>query len=120
VTERYPLTFRGGWAGHAFPKDLASLFPLSPETCLTALTIDLGTLSLNCHFFSEHVLEFDLDPSDVREPQDLEAIFSFMNGLADHLGRSVLLTPENMPEIAIFEAQGTERPVKHTLFGGFS
>jgi hypothetical protein len=51
---------------------------------------------LNCHFFDEQELEFDLDPSQVTGQVQLDGLLAFMRSLAAAVARTVLLSPENM------------------------
>ena len=71
---------------------LASRHDTSPLLCL-----DIAGIQLNCHFFSEESIEFDLDPTEVAAGQKLEALAAFMALLAEATGKSVVLTPENLP-----------------------
>lgn len=53
-------------------------------------------VGLACHFFSEDEIELDLVPNSVETPAHIEGVRGFMQGLADALGREVLLTSENV------------------------
>ena len=120
VAEKYKIRFSGAWSNASFPDDVGQLFPSGPESALTVLTIDVSGVLVNCHFFSQEEIELDLDPAEVDGPSKLDAIFCLMRGLANALGKEVLLTPENMREIAIFRCGPQTAVVEHTPFGGFS
>lgn len=119
VARNYAFRFQGGWAEQRFPEDLRSLFPTGPESDLTSLSIEVGRVMLNCHFFAEDEIELDLDPAEVDDATKLDALFKFMRGLAGALEKEVVLTPENMREIRIFRVSPRSEQVQHTAFGGF-
>ena len=118
VAERYALSFTGAWQGASLPRDIEQLFPTDPESQATALSVDVGGVLVNCHFFAVDEIEFDLDPADVRDPSRLDGLFAFMKGLANAVGKDVLLTPENMREIAIFRCRPGAEQIEHVPFGG--
>ena len=62
----------------------------------------VGDAQVNCHFFVEDEIEFDLDPREVTGPNQVEAIVGFMTLLGDVTGKAVTLTMENTPEAVIF------------------
>jgi hypothetical protein len=119
VAVNYPFRFSGAWWGQSFPESLSSLFSSGPESVLTTLSIDVGSLILNCHFFAEDEIELDLDPAEVDTPAKLEVLFGFMRSLARALEKEVFLTPENMREIRIFRTSPLTEHIHHTKFGGF-
>jgi hypothetical protein len=65
------------------------------------LSLSLGTITLNCHFFQESDIEFDFDPAEVHGQDQLDALASFMRRLGKVTGKVVVLTPENAMEIPI-------------------
>lgn len=119
IRRGYRIRFAGAWTQTTFPADIARLFPTGPDSVLTTLFIDVSGASINCHFFSPDEIEFDLDPREIVDPSNLEAVFEFMHGLANAVGKDVVLTPENMPETAIFRCRPGVRRVEYTPFGGF-
>lgn len=120
IAQRYRLEFTGGWKEATFPTDIGQLFPTSPDSQLTALSFDVEGVRVNCHFFTTDEIEFDVDPAEVNEPSRLDALFAFMKELATAVGKDVILTPENMREIAIFRCRPEGDQVEHIPFGGFS
>ena len=119
VGQGYRIEFSGAWTQPTFPSDMARLFLSGPESELTLLSIDVSGVQICCHFFSQDEIEFDLDPDDVQDGSRLAALFEFMKGLADALGKDVVLTPENIPDIVIFRCSPGADMV-YTPFGGFS
>jgi hypothetical protein len=67
------------------------------------LSVWVGEVQLNCHFFAEGEIELDLDPQQVTNQESFDAIRQFMEQLAIAIQRSVLLTPENLSEHPIIQ-----------------
>lgn len=61
----------------------------------------LGKQRLNCHFFIEEEVEFDLDPRDVYGPIEAERLGNFLSLLGRATSKEVRLTPENAPQSII-------------------
>jgi len=80
------------------------IFELSLESS-TLLQVTLGNVHLNCHFFCEEQVEFDLDPSELRGEEDLQGVVGFMRILANETGKPVILTHENMQDAVILTIQ---------------
>lgn len=59
------------------------------------LYLTVGNVRLNCNFFQEDEVEFDFDPRQVKNPDDLESVRAFMNLLASWTGKTAILTHEN-------------------------
>jgi len=68
--------------------------------CRTASLLIEG-LSLNCHFFCKDVIEFDLDPKEVKGQQEFETIIGFLENICSLLKKQVYLTWENSIELPI-------------------
>ncbi len=67
------------------------------------LCVDAGDVTLNCHFFCREIIEFDLDPREVKGEEQANFVFDFMRQLGRALNKEVILTPENMLESPIFK-----------------
>ena len=67
------------------------------------LLIKAGSVILNCHFFTEEEIEFDLDPREITSEFQAEQVFTFMRQLGDLLKKEVILTPENYQSYVIFK-----------------
>jgi hypothetical protein len=85
--------------------------PLSADILQTAhenydlgylLQVDVGGPLLNCHFFPNEEIEFDLDPREVVSIDAAERVFSFMRRLGSAVKKPVHLTGENMKEWLLF------------------
>ena len=117
---RYHFEFTGAWQEATFPCNIDRLFPTGPESQLTTLSLHVSGVRVNCHFFTPEEIEFDLDPAEVNDPANLDGLFAFMKGLATAVGKEVVLTPENMREIAIFRCRPGADQIEHVPFGRFS
>jgi hypothetical protein len=67
------------------------------------LRVIVGSAILNCHFFTDEEIEFDLDPRSIQSEQQAEQIFTFMRQIGGILNKEVILTPENLRESPIFK-----------------
>ena len=67
------------------------------------VTINLGGIRINCHFFLPQQIEFDLDPKEVNSLSDFELIETFMKKISETLQEQVTLTAENNPEFPLFK-----------------
>ena len=67
----------------------------------TLLQVTSGKVHLNCHFFSEEEVEFDLDPRDLKCEEDLPAVVAFMSFLAKATAKPAILTHENSQDSVI-------------------
>jgi len=59
------------------------------------LSLTLESLVLNCHFFDEGEIEFDLDPTDVKGQDQLDVLTGFIHHLGRLTRKAVILTFEN-------------------------
>jgi len=75
-------------------------------------SIHFGSIQLNCHFFLEVQIEFDIDPKEINSIKDFEIIESFMIDISAELDNHVTLTVENnikFPLIKIDMNRGINR-----------
>ena len=82
------------------PQDISNLFNLGPDDFRSSLYVGFGNGTLNCHFFTEDQIEFDLDPRDMNA-ELLPSLIDFMTILGTTVGKPVSLTHEDMPEAEI-------------------
>lgn len=80
------------------PFDLNHLFAAGAEG-RALWSVVVAEVTLNCHFFAEGEIEFDLDPREVRGQEQLDGVIRFMRTLASATARPTLMTPENMHEV---------------------
>ncbi|MGE5397575.1 MAG: hypothetical protein ACM3MK_08610 [Chitinophagales bacterium] len=81
------------------------IFKIREQEIAVLMVIRIGSVNIHCHFFDEQEIEFDIDPKEVIEWSQFELIISFIRELAEVLGKEVILTPENMPEIPLLLAK---------------
>lgn len=67
------------------------------------LSIDVSGLWVNTHFFCAEQIELDIDPREVQSEERARALFEFMRGIGQALGKAVRLTPENLSDYVLFE-----------------
>ena len=60
------------------------------------LRIDREHLALNSHFFTRKEIEFDLDPHDFQNDQQVSRLLDFIRVIGRLLNKPVILTPERM------------------------
>jgi hypothetical protein len=73
------------------------------------LSIKIGNATANCHFFMEGEIELDLNPKEIVGPSEHNQVLQFMEGVAERLGKPILLTPENgasVPHLSYAPASG--------------
>lgn len=66
------------------------------------MSIDVSGIVVNCHFFDQNEIEFDIDPREVTDESKALAIFEFMSQIGAELQKDVFLTEENAQEDAWF------------------
>jgi hypothetical protein len=101
----YPTEFRVGYEPREMPDDLAAILELwRNDPVLLAIFVD--GVQINCHFFRPArwpgELELDVDPTEVRTPEQGRLVLDFLKQLGDAMNRTALLTAENSPEIVIY------------------
>ncbi len=62
------------------------------------MAIKIEEVNIHCHFFLARLIEFDIHPHEVDSESKEDAILNFMRGLADTLGKEVILTFEGTEE----------------------
>ncbi len=77
------------------PLDVREVFSTGAEGG-ALWSVSVAGLTLNCHFFDEAEIEFDLDPREIVGQEQLDGVVGFMRTLASATNRPALMTPENM------------------------
>jgi hypothetical protein len=98
----YALRFRHGGDELPLPDNLSGYFSGESEWT-TLLSVEVGGVTLNAHFFTPEEVEFDIDPREVQTSERAEVVFDFMRRVGRALGKPIRLTPENMSELVLFE-----------------
>jgi hypothetical protein len=105
-----PLIYEVDGASPPLPTGVASIFATRQDAS-PILKVDLRGMWLHSHFFTEDEIEFDLDPREVQDEIALARLLDFMRGVATHLGKTAILTPENWVQSPIFEVRPAEPPI---------
>ncbi|MFC4323231.1 hypothetical protein [Litchfieldia salsa] len=89
--------------------DVAKFFEEKESNGIHLMSININGVLVNCHFFSESEIEFDIDPKQVNSMSDANIVFEFMKKLSKMLGKESILTEENTPEYPLVtsESDGT-------------
>lgn len=97
----YSITFKIGENVAPLPADAAEIFHKRNQSGVL-MSVQVDGITLNCHFFTEEEIEFDIDPREVNSEERLKELFGFMRRIGQLLQKEVILTPENGREAAIF------------------
>ena len=65
--------------------------------------INASKLHIACHFFTDEEIEFDIDPREVNNQQNINEVIRFMFFLGNLLQKKVILTPENISSLIMIE-----------------
>ena len=95
------------------PTQVTEIFEENDETSF-GLVIELGKVKLNCHFFTVHEIELDIDPKEVTSQQDFDAVIDVFVGIGKSLDKDVVLTDENLPKSKWFEYHAATGTVAFT------
>ena len=98
----YDLRFRHGDDWQPLP-DAPDGFFSGESEWTTLLSVDVGGVVINAHFFETDQIELDIEPSEVQAPERAASLFGFMRGLGLALGKLVRLTPENCRDYILIE-----------------
>ena len=88
------VTIYHGLTGPELPETMQEIFEIQ-KTSFSSMSIDIGQIRVNCHFFLESEIEFDIDPRDIDSEEKLTKIFDFMQRIGNLLNKEVILTEEN-------------------------
>lgn len=92
---KYDLLFECG-DSHTLPQNVSDLLAGGAlhDQC-PRLSVRLGAGKLNCFFYYDGEIEFDLDPRDVLSEKEFLEIIDFMRMIGKCLAKDVCLTEEN-------------------------
>lgn len=94
------------------PKNVAEIFQKSSEMSVL-MSVELNGIILNCHFFTDEEIEFDIDPREIDSEEKLHQLFKFMRRLGQMFQKEVILTPENAQELIIFRYEPETDKIQH-------
>lgn len=75
------------------------------ESVNPLLSVRFAGILANSHFFSTDEIEFDIDPREITNQAQLDALIDFMHTLAEAVGKEVVLTPEGCRETALIRVR---------------
>ena len=93
------------------PERVEEIFQPSRERS-PLLSLVVGGVTLNCHFFAEEEIQFDLDPAEVTGLAQAQALANFMSMLGEATDKIVVLTMENSPAAVILRYSPDARAVE--------
>jgi hypothetical protein len=102
--ENYELVYHRDGEVVEFPTAAIDAFPAHDDP-LSMLWVKFAGIQANCHFFTPDEIEFDIDPREIQGQGQLDALFAFLQLLADATGKPAVLTPESGQDTVIFRAQ---------------
>jgi hypothetical protein len=73
------------------------------------VSIDIGEIQINCHFFLTDQIEFDLNPEQINSIEDFEKVKKFMEIVSQSLSNQVTLTGENSPKFPLIKVDKVKR-----------
>jgi hypothetical protein len=94
------------------PDDASTIFDVH-EVAKPMLVVRWAGLSFYCHFFIAEEIELDLDPREVHDATDFEAVLDFLAFVGDTVGKPAVLTAENAPERPILRYDPVTRTTEH-------
>jgi hypothetical protein len=75
-----------------------------PEYDFTPLlSIKVGSVILNCHFFTGREIDFDFDPREITSEFQAAQVFTFIHQIGKLLNKEVIVTPSNYQSYVIFK-----------------
>jgi len=92
LVRKYELAYSFDGSHAQFPGSQA-LFANQEGSHL--LSVMLGQVSVNCHFFVDWQLELDISPREISGPNEHDAVLDFVEQLSVALELPADITPEN-------------------------
>ena len=77
------------------------------------MIINASGLHIACHFFTEEEIEFDIDPREVNDWQDLNKVIDFIIFVGNLLQKKVILTPENTSSAILINYNPETESLEH-------
>ena len=82
------------------------------------LSIDLGFIQVNCHFFTPEEIELDIDPREIQSQEAMDRVLSFTLRLGHCLAKEVVITEENSPDWVWFRYEPASEVITFSAPGG--
>jgi hypothetical protein len=108
----YPVKYSQAGQDAPLPRSAEQVFGRRYATA-PLMWVDVRGVTLACHLFGTGDIEFDIDPREVDEGSKAEGLFDFMARVGRLLGKDVVLTPENMQDIALVRYDAEADTINH-------
>lgn len=105
-TSSYSVRFITAGKDQSLPDQIRDIFAMI-HTHGGMLQVDAEHLKLHCYFYTYEEIEFDIDPRDMNNEQQVARLLDFMRVIATTLNKEIILAPENMPERPLFRFNPT-------------
>jgi len=87
----HQLTYKADGEDAAFPGVSEAFRRIDTSHCLS---IWIGDVAVNCHFFQDDEIELDVDPGEILGEAEHMALLEFVAGASNAVGVSATITPE--------------------------
>lgn len=71
------------------------------------LSIQAGSVKINCHFFIPEEIELDIDPTEINGEEEHVAVLQFIEQISEATSRDVVVTQENSPDLVLLRYEQT-------------
>jgi len=88
INEKYTVKYKGK-KKIAKQEVIEYLMDETGEVEFKTVSIELEKIKLNCHFFLEDEIEFDIHPKQINSLEDFEFLEKFMNDVSKSLDNQV-------------------------------
>lgn len=111
VNDNYKLSFYNGQTETHEPKisfsTVTDYWSGKTDLC-NDVTIELDKIIVKCYFFDDLEIENDIDTGDIKSIDDHYKLLSYLTDISKLLSKTVIVTPENTPEIILISAISNE------------
>jgi hypothetical protein len=115
VNDKYQVSFYNGKTGRKENKisftTVKDHWDGNSELMNDAI-IKLGAINVKCHFFVCTEIEMDFDPGEVKGIEEHNALLEYMIEVSKLLGKKIILTPENSPDLVHISVEKGEVRIK--------
>lgn len=99
LAEKYGYQYSYAGQNHPLP-EVENIFTARDEAHL--LSVKLGRVTANCHFFVPGEIELDFDSREIQSDDDHYEVLQFLEALAEGTNKKVSVTAENAKTFRIF------------------
>jgi hypothetical protein len=100
-------------------EDIFESWNISRNISSVCLSVSVASVILNCHFFSQEQIEFDIDPREIKSELHAKAVFEFMRQVGQLLDKEVILTHENEEDNPIFKVVPKAEQIQYFPHGPY-